>query len=78
VTRGISKKLQLAHLRRKRAQAASGLAMGAKMPPKAFPVPTRPGRPPAGLPPAHYPLKRAAVGKRQVPGGVGQIEGEVE
>jgi hypothetical protein len=58
MTRGIPKKRQRdEQLRKKRAQAAPVLAQGAKTPPnKAIPV-------------AHYPIKRAALGKRQVPGG---------
>jgi hypothetical protein len=51
--------------RRKRAQAASGLAQGAKKPPKATPVASAAKRAPARLPGAHYPLKRVAAGKRQ-------------
>jgi hypothetical protein len=39
--------------RRKRAQAASGLAQGAKKPPKATPVASAAKRAPARLPGAH-------------------------
>jgi hypothetical protein len=50
------------HLRRKRSQAASELALGAKLPP-------RPSRPSVGrsepLPPARYPVTRSSLGKRQ-------------
>ena len=46
MTKGISKKRQRdEQLRKKRAQAVSVLAQGAKTPPKAIPVPTRPRRP---------------------------------
>jgi hypothetical protein len=51
MTRGISAKAQredrLRLRRQKLAQAASGLAQGAKEPPRAIPVPTRPGKPSA-------------------------------
>jgi hypothetical protein len=58
MTRGrIDKRQRQADLlRKKSAQAASTLTQGAKTPPKAIPV-------------AHYPGKRVAIGKRQVPGG---------
>jgi len=77
MTRGIPKKRQRdEQLRKKRAQAWSGLAHGAMKPPRAIQLAT-PSRPSAGLattmsgplPPAHYPAKRVAIGKRQVPGG---------
>ena len=45
---GQSQKRQRAEqLRKKRAQAVSVRAQGAKTPPKAIPVPTRPRRPPS-------------------------------
>ena len=81
MTKGVSKKLQRdEQLRKKRAQAASVLAHGAKVPPKPIVVvAARRSRPSAGratampepLPPAHYPIKRSSLGKRQAPGGVG-------
>jgi hypothetical protein len=74
---GIRKKQQLDEQRRKRTAAAVGLAKGAKSP--ARPIPCRAGqegrqwaaqqRRTEPLPPAHYPTKRAAIGKRQ--GGAG-------
>jgi hypothetical protein len=83
MTRGIPKKRQRdEQLRKERAQAASVLAQGAMKPLKAISVAPRPQRPPVGLsravsgplpaqlPPAHhYPVTRAAIGKRQTPGG---------
>jgi hypothetical protein len=42
MVRGISKKQQRADLRRKRDKTASGLALGAKKPPKAIPHPRLP------------------------------------
>jgi hypothetical protein len=74
MTKGIPRKQQLAEQRRKRAQTAPGLAQGAKKPPKAIPVPSAAKRASAGrepLPTAHYPVKRVAIGKRQVPRGAG-------
>jgi hypothetical protein len=74
---GISKKQMLGEqLRKKRAKAASVLAQGAKNPSPAIPIATKRSRPAVGratamsgpLPPAHYPAKRVAIGKRQVPG----------
>jgi hypothetical protein len=56
-------------LRKKRAQAASARAMGAKKSPKAIPVPGRATAMSGPLPPSHYPAKRVAIGKRQVAGG---------
>jgi hypothetical protein len=47
MTRGISKKEQRSDQRRKRNQIAAELAWGAKEPPKAIPVPTKPKRAPA-------------------------------
>jgi hypothetical protein len=58
--------------RRKRAAAAAGLALGAKKPVAAIPIASRPKRPSVGratLPPAHYPVKKTALGKRQEAGG---------
>jgi hypothetical protein len=80
MTRGIPKKRQRdEQLRKKRAQAASGLVHGAMKPLKAISVTPRPQRPPVGLSravseplPVHsYPIERVAIGKRQVPGGAG-------
>jgi hypothetical protein len=64
MTRGISKKEQRSDLRRLRAQAASELALGAKKPVAASAA----KRAPARLPDAHYPTKRAALGRRQASG----------
>ena len=72
MTKGrLDKKQRLADQRRERAQAATGLVQGAKKPVRAVKVPTAAKRAPAGLPPAHYPAKRVAIGKRQVPRGAG-------
>jgi hypothetical protein len=80
MTKGVPKKRQRAEqLRKKRAQAAPTWAAAAKTPPKAIPIAQRRARPSVGfveavsesLPPAHYPAKRVAIGKRQVPGGAG-------
>jgi hypothetical protein len=66
MTRGIPKKRAKAELlRKKRAQ----LATGALKPPKAIPVPGSATVMSGPLPPAHYPAKRVAIGKRQVAGG---------
>jgi hypothetical protein len=74
MTKGrLDKKQRQDDQRRKRAQAASGLAHGAKNPSLA----TKRSRPAVGratamsgpLPPAHYPAKRAALGKPQIAGG---------
>jgi hypothetical protein len=55
-------------------------ASGQEAPAGGFPIATKPSRPSVGriapampepLPPAHYPAKRVAIGKRQVPGGAG-------
>jgi hypothetical protein len=78
MTRGIPKKRQRAEqLRKKRAQAASGLVHGAKKPPPAIPIASRPQLPSVGratavsepLPPMSYPIKKAALGKPQTAGG---------
>jgi hypothetical protein len=69
------KRAKAEQLRKKRTQAASALATGAKN--QAILVAAKRSRPSAGrakampaqLPPAHYPIKRAALGKRQVAGG---------
>ena len=71
------KRARAEQLRKRRAQAASALAHGAAAPLRPIPVPSAAKRASAGLAkampeplsPAHYPLKRAAIGKRQVPGG---------
>jgi len=74
MTRGrIDKRQRLAEqLRKKRSQAVSGLALGARKPAAAVPIASRPPRPPVAraepLPSAHYPAKRARLGKPQVPG----------
>ena len=64
------KKQILAEQRRKRAQAASGLAQGAKKPPNANEAsPAVVGRAtamPEPLPAMRYPLKKTALGRRQV------------
>ncbi|MDQ6868816.1 MAG: hypothetical protein M3178_10585 [Pseudomonadota bacterium] len=73
---GISKKQRQDDQRRKRTQAASALATGAKNPLKAISVTPRPQRPSVGLSraasepmaPHSYPVTRAAIGKRQTPG----------
>jgi hypothetical protein len=64
---GISNRQKRDELRhQKRMRAAMAAPLAGKVPPKAIPVPTAVKRPPAGLAPSqHYPLKRAAVGKRQ-------------
>lgn len=62
---------------KKRAQAAGVWLTAAKVPPRPIVVAAKRSRPSVGratamaepLPPAHYPVKRAAIGKRQVPGG---------
>jgi hypothetical protein len=63
------KRAKAEQLRQKRAQAARALAHGAVAPLRAI----RPPRAPAGrtqeLPASHYPAKRVAIGKRQLPGG---------
>jgi hypothetical protein len=70
MTKGrLDKKQRLGDERRKRTQAASALATGAKKSPKAIPVPGRATAMSGPLPPAHYPAKRVAIGKRQVAGG---------
>ena len=69
------KRAKAEQVRKKRAQAASALAQGAKNPSPAIPVAAKRSRlsvgrakaMPAPLPPAHYPSKRAALGKRQEP-----------
>jgi hypothetical protein len=59
MTKGrIDKKQRLADQRRKRAQAATGLAQAPRSPVRK--------RPPAGLSPAHYPVKRSSLGAPQV------------
>jgi hypothetical protein len=63
--------------RMKRMQAAGVWLTADKVPPRPIVVGARRSRPSVGfveatpgpLPPAHYPLKRAALGKPQVPGG---------
>jgi hypothetical protein len=74
VTKGIPRKQRLAEQRHaKRVQDCATWGSAAKKPPRA----SRPsvGRiapaMPEPLPPAHYPAKRVAIGKRQVPGGAG-------
>jgi hypothetical protein len=57
---GIPLKQLRSEQRRKRAAAAAGLAKGAVAPSKAVPIPSASPRPPA-----HYPLKRVALGPRQ-------------
>jgi hypothetical protein len=74
MTKGIPKKRQRAEqLRKKRLQASGVWLTVAKVPPNPLVVAARRSRPSvartAPLPPAHYPAKRVAIGKRQVPGG---------
>jgi hypothetical protein len=79
MTKGrLDKKQRQDDQRRKRAQAASVLAQGAKKPVAAVPIASRPQRPPVGrataavsepLPPMSYPIKKAALGKPQTAGG---------
>ena len=76
MTKGIPRKQRLAEQRHaRRVHGAPTWARAAKTPPRA--VPSRPSvgctapAMPEPLPPAHYPAKRVAIGKRQVPGGVG-------
>ena len=61
---GIPKRDHQAEQRRKRAQAACGLAMGARKPVAAVPVPSAAKRPSAGLAKPHLEGILAAVGKR--------------
>ena len=77
MTRGIPKKRQRdEQLHKKHLQASGVWLTVAKVPPKPLVVARR-SRPSVGratvmsepLPPAHYPVKRVATGKRQVPGG---------
>jgi hypothetical protein len=71
------KRAQAEQLRKKRAQAASALAQGAKNPPRAIPVAAKRSRPSVGfveamtepVSPMRYPLKRVTMGKCQEPGG---------
>jgi hypothetical protein len=67
MTKGIARKQQLAEQRRKRAQTAAGLALGAKSPARPIPVPSAAKRASVGLAPHRYPAKRASLGLRQVP-----------
>jgi hypothetical protein len=79
MTKGIPRKQRLAEQHHaRRVQGAATWASAAKTPPRAFrPIATKQFRPSVGrapsppepLPPAHYPSKRVAIGKRQVPGG---------
>lgn len=82
MAKGIPRKQRLAEQRHaRRVQGATwGGGPAAKKPPRAVPFATNPSRPSVGriasvmpepLPPAHYPAKRVAIGKRQVPGGAG-------
>jgi hypothetical protein len=76
MTKGrLDKKQRQDDQRRKRAQAASGLAQGAKSPARPIPVPSAAKRVSVGratpLPPAPYPIKRVSLGKRQAPGAGG-------
>jgi hypothetical protein len=72
MTKGrLDKKQRLADQCRKRAQAATGLAQGAKKPVLAIKVPTAAKRAPAGLSPAHYPAKRSSLGERQMLARIG-------
>jgi hypothetical protein len=68
MTKGrLDKKQRLADQRRKRAQAATGLAQGAKKPARAVTVPTAAKQAPAGLAAHRYPLKKSSLGAPQVP-----------
>jgi hypothetical protein len=77
--KGIPRKQRLAeqrHARRVQGAATWGRP-AAKEPPRAVPIAAKSIRPsvgratatPESLPPAHYPVKRVAIGKRQVAGG---------
>jgi hypothetical protein len=62
---GISNRQKAEELRhQKRMRAAMAAPLAGKVPPKAVPLPSA-----APRPPAHYPAKRVAVGKRQEAGG---------
>ena len=70
------KRAKAEQLRKKRTHAASVPVPGVKVPPKPLVVAARRSRPSVGrtapddpLPPAHYPAKRAALGKPQTAGG---------
>jgi hypothetical protein len=63
--KGIPLKQLRSEQRRRRDQAASGLALGAGKPPKAIPVPAKPSRPSEPLPAMCYPVKRSSLSKRQ-------------
>jgi hypothetical protein len=72
MTKGIPRKQRLAEQRH-----ARRIQGGATWP---VPIATKPPPPSVGriapvihepLPPAHYPAKRVAIGKHQVPGGAG-------
>ncbi len=76
MTKGVPKKRQRdEQLRKKRLQASGVWLTAAKVPPRPIVIAARRSRPsvgrakamPAQLPPAHYPIKRAALGKRQEP-----------
>jgi hypothetical protein len=57
---------------KKRAQASGGwLSLSVVAAKRSRPPVGRATAMPAPLPPAHYPAKRVAIGKRQVPGGAG-------
>jgi hypothetical protein len=76
VANGVPKKQQLdEELRKKRVQAVSAMGCAAKVPSRPILViAAKRSRPSVGratampepLPPAHYPIKRAALGNRQV------------
>jgi hypothetical protein len=79
MTKGIPRKQRLAEQRHaKRVQGCATWGSAANKPPRAVPIATKPSRASVGriapampepLPPAHYPAKRVAIGKRQVAGG---------
>jgi hypothetical protein len=78
MTKGISSRQQhedrLRLRRKQRDEIASGLALGSKKPPKAVPVPTKPSRPPVGLPAHRYPTKRVSLGDRQAVAPLGRAD----
>jgi hypothetical protein len=69
------KRAKAEQLRERRAQAAVGLATGAKKSVAAVPIASKPRKLSASraepLPPMSYPVKRVAIGKRHFPRGAG-------
>jgi hypothetical protein len=74
MTKGIPQKQRLAEQRHaRRVHGGATWPLAAKKPPRAVPIATKPPPPSVGriapvihepLPPAHYPAKRVAIGKR--------------